>query len=218
MSIDVVIPFGGDCFYRSANLSWVRSRWETAGFDVVVGTMDGPWSKAVAVADALERSTADTIVVTDCDVWTDEGPEAAVRVDEGELNWVVPYDFVRRMRPEPTSKVLSGGKPGGPLMRSQYRATDGGGILVLRRDVYDRVPLDPRFVGCAQEDDSWGMALRRLGGPRGRGHSPLWHLWHPVPERPMKDPDCRAARELRGRYIKASRNASDMENLLAEIR
>jgi len=54
----------------------------------------------------------------------------------------------------------------------------GGGCTVVRRDVYESCPLDPRFKGWGQEDAAWGVALTAMYGPPWRSVEPLWHLWH----------------------------------------
>lgn len=222
MSIDVIIPWGGDCPYRKMNLEWVADRWRRRAFNVIVGAQrGGPWSKAVAIADALRHSSADVLVITDGDVWVDDAVEWAYHLDDDdELDWVCPFRKVRRLGAAATSKVLAGGPFDGKLERSEYDAVQGGGITVIRRAVYDNVPLDPRFAGCGQEDDSWGIALRFLYQRHRQGHDTLWHLWHPPEDRSSVRPECREVRALRQRYILARKTKSEpvMRALLDEAR
>jgi hypothetical protein len=78
--------------------------------------------------------------------------------------------------PEPAATL-------GGLARAPYVGVEGGGMLVLPRDTYDRVPLDPRFENWGAEDQAWAAALRTLAGRPYRGSAPLHHLWHPLASR-----------------------------------
>ena len=217
MSIDVIIPWSGNCVYRASALSYVRSLWSSCGFNVVVGEIDGPWSKARAVASALERSHADTLVITDGDVWSEAAPASAHLVDAGEVTWAVPFSTVRRLNEAATADVIAGGPLGGRLVKQPFRAVPGGGLVVLRRELYERAPLDPRFVGWNYEDIAWGQALTMFAGRPMVSSSPLWHLWHPPAFR-GPSPERRAGAALRVRYAKARRNPEQMQMLMDEAK
>ena len=216
MSVDVIIQWAGDCVYRASARSCVESRWRTHGYSVVVGEIDGPWSKARAVAAALEHSTADTLVVTDADVWSDAGPRAASFVDGGGT-WSVPFSTVRRLTAPASQQAIETGSFTGKLAKPPFRAVPGGGLVVLSRETYDRAPLDPRFVNWGHEDEAWGMALTVLAGRPMIWDSPLWHLWHP-PQDKSRTPERRVSQSLRARYQKARRNRAAMEELVFEAR
>ena len=51
-------------------------------------------------------------------------------------------------------------------------------MTVLRAEVFDGCPMDPRFLGWGGEDAAWGQALRRLYGPPAQFDGALTHLWH----------------------------------------
>jgi hypothetical protein len=216
MSIDIVIPWAGDCVYRASARSYIESRWRSLGFNVVIGEIDGPWSKARAVAAALAHSTATTLVVTDGDVWSDSAPSAAQSVDDGG-QWAVPFATVRRLTAPASQLVIDGGPLEGRLVKSPFRAVPGGGMVILRREQYEIVPLDPRFVGWGHEDEAWGMALTSAFGRCAMSNTPLWHLWHP-PQDKARTPNRMVSQQLRGRYSAARRDPNAMRQLVTEAR
>jgi hypothetical protein len=145
---------------------------ERLGITPLTGWCLDDWSKAVAVDDALRRSTADAVIISDADVWPHgwddpHGQHNPVYATQTLLNdhpWVMPFDTVVRLDPAATSAVLTGDPPdpNATLTQRPYRGLLGGGFLAIRRDVYDDCPLDARFVGWGQEDEAWGDALAAL--------------------------------------------------------
>ena len=118
-----------------------------------------------------------------------------------------------------TAAVLAGADPAaalGGLARKPYLGVEGGGLTVLSRAAYATAPLDPRFAGWGQEDESWGEALRCLLGKRWRGTADLWHLWHPPPARLNSHVGSAEGRALHVRYQVAARNRAAMRRLIAE--
>jgi hypothetical protein len=143
--------------------------------------------KAAAVEDALSRATGDVLVLADADVWC-PGVVAAVEAVESGAAWAVPHTLVHRLTKGATDVMLGREVFGGPLIEQRveqrpYVGMVGGGCVVLRMDVYEACPLDPRFVGWGQEDAAWGVALTALYGPPWRSTEPLFHLWHPPMDR-----------------------------------
>jgi hypothetical protein len=107
----------------------------------------------------------------------------------------------------------------GDLARRPYRGVEGGGISVLTRDLYAQVPLDPRYVGWGQDDESHGLALNTIAGRRWRGVAPLWHLWHDPQPRLNAHVGSAQSRALHVRYQYAAKaGPAAMRALLAEIR
>lgn len=204
--VSVIIPWapGVGCRHREAALAWTASKWVGTGHEVVVGEHTGPWCKARAVEDGLARATGDVLVVADADVWTPGWEDAVGRVVSG-VPWAMPHGKVHRLTHAATQQVLDGHEParGMDLTQSPYQGWPGGGMVVVRRDVYVRAPLDPRFVGWSGEDESWAHALRALTGPGWRGTAPLWHLWHPPQERMSRRWGSPKARDLAARYARA---------------
>ena len=181
MTVVVVVPWRDKgCEWRQRAKIHVQAHYARGhpGGQWVEGSCGGPWSKGRAVADALTRTAADVLVVTDADVLI--APEAlheAVSATESG-GWAVPHLKVHRLSQRATEAHYAG-----DLIRDwdrqPYRGVVGGGLVVVRRDVYERVPIDPRFEGWGGEDVAWGWALNAVAGPAWRGEEPLTHLWHP---------------------------------------
>ena len=113
--------------------------------------------------------------------------------------------------PEPETQADLEGIPS----RNPYPGMVGGGIMVIRRDVYEQCPLDPRFLGWGQEDASWGAALTRLHGLQ-RGTGDLWHLWHEPEPRMSFTRGNPASVALAMRYLSA-KNATEIRAIIGEI-
>ena len=215
--VSVVIPWRGGCPHREAALGWVLARWRAAGHKPVVGeTSTGPWCKARAVADALSRAAGDVLVVADADVWCDGIGDAIAAVLAG-APWAVPHGQVHRLDQAATATALAGCALAGRLDQPPYRGFEGGGLSVLPRSLYDQVPLDPRYRGWGQEDESWALALRTLAGAPWRGTAPLYHLWHPPQDRESRRWGSPDARSLYRRYLAATGRPAVMRALLAEM-
>jgi len=184
----VLVPFRADGAERDRAWVHLSGRWAGLGWEVVEGMCpDGPWVKALAVEDALSRAAGDVLVIADADVWC-PGVVAAVAAVESGAAWAVPHTLIHRLTKGATDVLYGTEVFGGPLIEQRveqrpYVGMVGGGCVVLRRDVYEACPLDPRFVGWGQEDAAWGVALTALYGPPWRSTEPLWHLWHPPMDR-----------------------------------
>lgn len=220
LSVAVVVPWRGGCPHREAAWTWLRARWERThlGWEVVEGTCpDGPWVKALAIADGLARTSADLIVLADSDVWCDD-VKAAVDVVATRGGWAVPHFRVYRLTEQATREVLAGGPFGGRLARPWYVGFCGGGITVIERGLLDRVPVDPRFEGWGQEDQAAGYAWRTLGGEpwRPKGNADLWHLWHPPQPKMSRLYGSAQSRRLWRRYQQALRKPDAMAALISE--
>lgn len=215
MSVDVLVPWLGGCEHRERALEWISDRYP---WPLTLAHGGTPWVKADALRPALERSSADVVVVSDADCWTD-GVESAVRaVVCGVAEWSVPHaPDIRRLTQEGTQNVLSGAPwEDQPLDERAYSGVVGGGIVVAPRELLLEVPMDPRFVGFSREDYCWGMALRLLHGEPWRSDHPLVHLWHPPQERLDRKYGTVESYRLTRRYTAAKKNPEAMRALLAE--
>lgn len=183
------------------------------------GTCTGPWSKGTAVADALTRTDAEVLVIADADVWVPSIPQAVEAVASGQP-WVVPHRYVHRLDRRSTEAVLTIKPTCTPnkLTQPPYQGVIGGGVTVLRREVYEDCPLDPRFLGWGQEDESWGLALRTLHGEPMRFDAKLYHHWHLPQERLDRRTGSLEGRALWRRYGAAFGKPDAMRALIAEYR
>lgn len=214
--ISVLVPRAGDCPHRARAWAWVRTQYE--GLEVCEGWGDpDEWCKADAVADALQRASGDVFVVSDADVWSDHLHAAIAAVESGEHQWASPHRHVRRLTEEGTRQFIEGERETSPV-EENHHAVLGGGIVVLKRETYERIPLDRRFAGWGGEDHAWAAALRTLAGLPFIAHQALWHLWHPPQERMSRKVGNPANDELRGRYIDAKLSPRKMRELIEEGR
>lgn len=225
--IAIVVPLAlNGCEHRHSAWQWVRAKYETEFPDwpILTGTVEGAWSKGAAVADALTKTDATTLVVADADVWcTDLGPfvEAVANRDR---RWAQPHFKVFRFTEDATASVVAGEEPvttalrRGTLDQTNYTACQGGGLVVIERDLYETCPLDPRFVGWGGEDEAWGWALTTMGGKRLLGEGICFHLWHPPQQRLNRKVGSLESESLRRRYQSAGGDVEAMRALIEEGR
>lgn len=222
--VSVLVPFRPDGGHRDRAWEWVRDWWMRThpGWQVVEGNCPRPdsWVKALAVADALQRADGDLLVIADADVVCPD-VEAAVQVVEDGAPWAIPHNIVYRFSEHATARLYVGVAPEeirGGWDRKPYRGVEGGGLVVLPRETYGRVPLDPRFTEWGQEDESWAIALNMLAGRRWRGAAPLFHLWHPPAPRLNRHVGNPHSWALHVRYAYAAKaGASAMRVLIDEF-
>ena len=225
MTTAVLVPFRGGEPHRDRNWSWVRSRYEQSGFDVIVGTTDAEgFSRTQGILNAREQSDAEVFIVADADVWTDPAALLGGVSQARASGWAVPNRLLHRLSEESTWRVLAGEDWHGlPLSTDNdhdskpYCVNPGGTLLVVTADAFDTAPPDPRFVGWGQEDDAWATALRRLVGPEWRGSADIVHLWHPAESRRSREVGSVDNVALRRRYFIA-RSQEAMRSLVEETR
>lgn len=243
-TVSVVVPYRGDNGGpRDQAWDYVQRWWaeECPDWQLVVGYLDPaePWVKARAVADGLRDATRDMLVIADADVVADRGTvraaadSVAVQIARGDRSgWAMPHTRVRRLTRDATEAVLGGGplpdpleaiappvgrwRGGGPVAEA-HRGMAGGGMVVLPRASYERVPMDPRFVEWGQEDAAFGLALSTLLGPPRRGGTGLWHLWHPPQPRLTRAIGSHDSLALYKRYQAAKGSPELMNRILAEV-
>ena len=161
--VAVVVPWRPGCPHREAAWEWVHKQYESLGWPVYEGHAPvGKWCKAAALQDAISQTSADVLVVADADVWTDNLPAAIAAI--ADAPWVVPHRVVYRLT-EPASVRYMAGEPDlTDLDQEPYIGRAGGGVTIVTRDVWEQVPMDPRFLGWGDEDDAWCYALTTLIG------------------------------------------------------
>jgi len=136
------------------------------------------------------------VVVSDADIIPIGVGEAVAAVGPDgwgrpSARWAMPFRIVYRLTGAGTRLAIGGHldltqpipRNVAGVIEETYVGSAGGGIVVLRGDVFNTVPIDPRFAGYGQEDLSWSLALHRLVGQPTMRTAPLWHLWHPPQKR-----------------------------------
>lgn len=233
MAVRVVIPWRRGCPHREAALSRVVLWWEEhhPEWHVKIGEYpadEGPWRKSLAIADAGPFQDDDIVIVSDADVVcesTELAVEALQRREPFHL-WAMPHRTVHRLTDSATQAVVDRiwwpaqvmtQRQLQPFLSRSYVGYPGGGLVVLRGRVLNRIPMDPRFAGWGQEDHSWSLALSMLAGAPWRGHGLLWHLWHPPAPRIQPGVGSEAGVRLWHRYRSAT-TPEAMRGLAAEAR
>jgi hypothetical protein len=218
--VSVVVPFRTDCPHRLNAVEFVQHWWQQhfPHWQLHVGGVDpgdGPWVKACHVDHLMQRVDTEVVVVADADVILDD--PAAMRAAVDNLNgWSVPHKWVVRWDEASTGRLYEGATPT-ITTQPPYVGYLGGGVTVLPADAYRTVPLDPRFEGWGQEDESWAIALRCMFGDPWRGRAKLWHLWHPPQQRDSRRWGSSASKALAMRYRNAAEDRDAMRALLAEV-
>lgn len=214
------MPWRGGCSYRERAWRWVRARYEAQGWQVVEAPApeEVPWSKGAAVGRAVEASTAEIVAIADADVWTTGFERAVYAVVCGLSGWSVPHGDVYRLTEAGTDALLVGDDWEPLPLERRYEGIWGGGLVVLRRDIYLNAPIDPRFLEWGNEDMAWGRTLHCLAGDGWRGKAPLLHLWHPPAPRIARDRGSKESWNLFLRYHKAKSDPAAMRSLLEEAR
>jgi hypothetical protein len=220
VTITVVVPWRGGCEHRERAWGWVSSRYaqQHPQWDVVLaGAPSGAWSKARAVMPAVRHLADELVVVADADVWCAELEPAVAAVQAGAM-WAMPHRQVIRLTETATAQLHAGlAEPWDLPAEQRYVGVHGGGIVIASRDVLLEVPLDPRFEGWGQEDQSWALALATLAGGCWRGTVPLAHLWHPPQQRASRARGSAANVALWTRYVAARGRPERMRELLDEV-
>jgi hypothetical protein len=226
MSVDVIVPIGEFDEHRKRAWGWVSARWDEVhpNYNVILGeTHASPWCKARAIRKALKGSTADILVIADADVWVENVERYVEMIDEGYVNWACPHRRVFRFNERGTDMIVEDGLAPvdvalhrGVLAQTPYTRMLGGGLVVLRRDLYDACPIDPRFEGWGGEDGAWGFALVTVGGKRKQGEELLWHLWHEPAERLDRKIGTMENHALCERYRLAADNVEATQALIEE--
>lgn len=225
MKTHLIIPWREDPT-RTPLLEYLAKHWWAQGYTATLGiTAPGePWVKANAVKAALEAikpGDDDVLAIVDADVWTQKLGEAIDAVRRG-MKWARPHDRVIRLNQWATDSILSGENQVtgfGPTGHDEpmYNAMRGGGITVLRAGDYQKVPLDPRFVGWGHEDEAWGIALTSMYGEPFEVHEVLWHLWHPPQDRQDRYTGSDASVLVARRYAMARGDAEMMRMVINPI-
>lgn len=219
MTVSVLVPFASTNPDRLALLPVVLAQYEAFSWQVIVAGTEGPWCKAEAVARCLTQATGDLLVVADADCLCNGTADAVEAVELGAA-WSMPHLNVHRLDPDATDHVLAGRQPNVAMKHTErpYRGKEGGGIVVLPRDTYESVPLDPRFVLWGQEDESLGLALDCLVGDCVRFDHDLFHLWHEPAPRDSRRIGNHEGRLLARRYWHARSQPDDMRALIEEAK
>jgi len=151
-------------------------RREHSDWSLTTTDTDGEWCKGRVVANGVRSCGGDVLVISDADVWCTEVGRAVDAVRAG-AKWAVPHARILRLTKDASEQVMADGdwSPRGSLERPPHRAVSGGGMVVMRRDVFEACPMP---VMGRREDEVWQTQLVPRFGRPWRGTADLFHLWH----------------------------------------
>jgi hypothetical protein len=184
LAVSIIVPWRDDgSKERRRAWEWLERRFRERypEWQVVAASdgLEGPFSRARAVQNAIPQTYGDVVVVHDADCWAHNLEDAVEAVRAGYA-WANPSAKVYRLTASETERVLDGEEPS-PDMKTwekPYSNVPAGGVVVLSRETLLAVPPDARFVGWGGEDAAWTTALDTLVGPPWEGGGICYALYH----------------------------------------
>ena len=242
--VSLLIPFSTKSKKREEDFRWLLKYWkhELPHAEIVVGRSNSEiFCKGEALNDAAQRAKGKILVILDADTYMYGSiiEYCADRILE-EMDshlWYVPYRHLYRLNRKISKKIIES-DPKNPLrlpsppppeyvvgdgLQSTYGHRYGAMIMIFPREALDAIGgyFDERFKGWGGEDIALLRALDTLYGKHKTTDNDVLHLWHPVigdsyKTRVWKGQDKgRANQKLSNAYNKATRNPSQMRELVA---
>jgi predicted glycosyltransferase involved in capsule biosynthesis len=226
--ISFLIPFRSDEPHRVESLDYIHQHLAHSFPDdeVITLTNGGEFNRSVARNMAAMAARSDTLVFVDADSYVPmpQLKTAISMVEDGERQWVFPYDSYNSLT-EGSSVVFRRGVRSGLLCEyifpsEEYPEPAVGGCIVVSRKAFETVGgYDERFIGWGEEDRAFQMSLHTLVEQIARVPGPLYHLWHLHPEEECFDqPHFMDNRRLCNRYREAYANPQMMQQIVSELR
>ena len=210
--ISILVPCTISSFdkQRAENWRWLEAYWKSnlPDSEVVVGVdkRGTPFSKSVAVNDAVRKSTGDILVIIDADSYLAVpsvlrcAREIRMAEERGWKLWYVPYRNLYRLT-EQASRVILDSDPESPppfphappesdiMNTALYQGTPvsrighwyGAMAQIMSREAFETVGgWDERMRGWGGEDHAAMVAMDTLYAPHKSLPDTIAHIWHPV--------------------------------------
>ncbi|VDM10417.1 unnamed protein product [Wuchereria bancrofti] len=200
-----------------------------------------PFCKGEALNKAIRKATGKVIVMIDSDAYISgevikQCVNNILEYKENHL-WYVPYKELYRLTKDITDKVIQSDPTNSfkipyPVPEDYIENTGekikyghryGAMIMIFPREAYNVIGcFDERFVGWGGEDIALLRALDTLYGKHKITNNPIFHLWHPVIGKNIKERKwdnqnkANTNSTLASRYNKASRQPSKMKEIIDE--
>ena len=202
-NITVVIPFNDSgSEERLQNFNWVKNyiKAQLPKAEIIIGQDDKiPFSKAVAVNNAVAKASGDVLIILDADIIipvnTIKQCVARIRQarDNGKKLWYIPYRRFYRLRQRTSERTLEA-SPALPVVKyelfpeevhnsddSKFGHWYGAGVQILPIEAFKATGgWDERFRGWGGEDDAAMRATDTLYWWHKTFDSDVYHLWHPM--------------------------------------
>lgn len=220
MTAALLVPRRSDGGERDTLWRFCRARWQdfaphveiVEGFD----SGEGPFNRAAAVNNAARSTTADVLVMCDCDVFTAGVDQLDILIDVTRSTGRFTVGFHRTIKLDPTGteRVLRGWKPGWDKCVESRPEFDAGAFVAVTRSLFDEVNgFDESFTGWGWEDVALRVACETLAGPRVTLAGDIYHLHHG--RSPNHDEENEANRQRHLAYVKAMGDPEAMRELVA---
>ncbi|KIL45199.1 galactosyltransferase-related protein [Jeotgalibacillus soli] len=225
-NVSIIIPFQTDYGPRAEAFEWVKKYYSTVmpEAELCLGIFENnEINKSKAVNQAAKNATRDIFVIADADIIYDPVVITESIKLLNEAAWVVPFTEIYDI-PQKLTKKLVKSDPTLPInvelkhcQKVNWLYDEFAGKLnVIPREHFEAVGgFDERFIGWGGEDDAFSHAVNTLCGQFVNYEGRLFHMWHP-PSHYNTNPNGQANIALLKRYIAASGNKEQMEQLIKE--
>ena len=214
VEISVLVPVSlGSQTRRTQNWNWLERYWRAnlPEAEFIIGQDEAaaeklPFSKSVAVNNAVSKSRGEILAIVDADAYLPIqsvlrcAKEIKLAKRRGYKLWFVPYRRLYRLTEEASDKILAS-DPAHPLEIpspppdgsfsniTEHQGTPvsaighwyGAMAQIMSREAFDFVGgWDTRFKGWGGEDHAAMVATDTLYTPHKTLPGPIFHLWHPT--------------------------------------
>lgn len=203
--ISIIIPFrcADPANPRVRNLEWLKRYWaaQLPAAKIIMGVdpdLDKPFSKSVAINNAVKKAKGDVFFIVDADGYMPAADvlhcakEIRRARKRGHKLWFVPYRQFYRLTEEASAKLLAS-DPANPVVfpvppaKDTVIATDhkvghwyGAMVQIVPREAFDVTGgWDERFRGWGGEDYAAMRAIDTLYSLHKTLPGAVFHVWHP---------------------------------------